>query len=361
PEHILEFFHPLGIPFAGRDITGMKIREAMPQMEGQGFFELLDRVYQEGITIHLNESKATFKNDKGELVDHYFSITYMPYRDLEDHIQGVLQFTFEVTDTVELRLKAEEQSNWLEKQVQERTKALKEINQSLKISNEDLQQFAHVASHDLKEPIRKIKIYSNRLLHEYQQQLPEKANSFLSKILSATNRMYSMVDGVLSYSTLSEVDQPTELMDLNEVIKSIQTDLEVLIHEKKAVIKSDLLPKLEGAPVLLYQLLYNLINNSLKFSKTDEAPIIEIHSSIIKWEGNPFVKIVLKDNGIGFEQEYAEKIFTTFTRLNSKDKYEGTGLGLALCKKIVHRHGGFISATAEIDKGAEFTILLPDK
>lgn len=274
---------------------------------------------------------------------------------LKDANGTILKWIGSASDIHEFK----EQSNWLEQQVQERTKALKELNQSLKISNEDLQQFAHVASHDLKEPIRKIKTFGNRLLDDYHHLLPEKGNSFLNKILSATERMYSMVEGVLSYSTMSASDQPAESVNLDEVIASIQTDLEVLIQEKKATIESDTLPVINGAPVLLYQLFYNLINNSIKFSKENVPVRIIITSSTAHLEGNRFAKIVLADNGIGFEQEQAEKIFTTFTRLNSKDKYEGTGLGLALCKKIVQRHSGFISARGERGKGAEFTILLP--
>ena len=189
--------------------------------------------------------------------------------------------------------------------------------------------------------------------------LPEKGSIFLNKILSATDRIYSMIDGVLSYSTIASVDQPTEPVDLNEVLKNIQTDLEVLIQEKNVTFLIDKLPTLEGSPVLLYQLFYNLINNSIKFSKKDEAPVIKLQCSSVSFETNQFVKIVLSDNGIGFDQENAERIFTTFIRLNSKDKYEGTGLGLALCKKIVQRHGGFISAKGEKNIGAEFTVLLP--
>ncbi|WP_276370435.1 ATP-binding protein [Chryseolinea sp. H1M3-3] len=252
-----------------------------------------------------------------------------------------------------------EQSNWLERQVQERTRALKELNESLKLSNEDLQQFAHVASHDLKEPIRKIKTYSNRLYDDYKELLPEKGNNFLTKILSATDRMYSMIDGVLSYSTMAALSQPTQQVNLNEVLHHIQNDLEVLTLEKNATIISDRLPTIEGAPVLLYQLFYNLVNNSLKFSKKEEPPVIKIKAFTETIDGNPFVKIILSDNGIGFDEEDAERIFTTFTRLNSKDKYDGTGLGLALCKKIVHRHSGLISAKGTKNVGAEFTVLLP--
>jgi PAS domain S-box-containing protein len=741
PDHVVEFFHPLGVAFVGRDITGIKIREALPQVDGQGYFEMLDKVYNDGITIHLKESKATLPNEKGEAIDYYFNITYLPWKTLEGNVQGVLQFTFEVTETVQQRLRAEanekkfrsiaqqapvamsvlrgpfhivevandrvlemwgkkyeevigqsvltvfpeitaqgfaellghvyktgepwiasempvtfirngetknilvnllyepfrnekneidgilavgtdvteqvlarnkvaeaeerlriateilelgtweydpvgdiihcsektvelfcfapgtkinlanvisaivaddkqrvseavqwalnpqsngaydieysvinltdqkqrvirangqaffdsdnrpyrfigtalditerkkaeekikasearfrllatsipqivwtidrqgntnyisgqfekftgrkpgeslqtwkelihpddkekvlniwdlsikigngwqvefrlrdthtgsyrwflgnvqplkdsdgsitmwigsasdiqvlkEQSNWLEQQVQERTRALKESNQSLKLSNEDLQQFAHVASHDLKEPIRKIKTYSNRLQDDYSHLLPEKGNSFLTKILSATDRMYAMIDGVLSYSTMAAADEPAEKVNLNDILKNIESDLEVLIQEKNATLQVEQLPTLEGAPVLLYQLFYNLINNSIKFSRTGISPMIKIHAHMIRVENNQFVKIVVSDNGIGFEQENAEKIFTTFTRLNSKDKYEGTGLGLALCKKIVQRHGGFISARSETNKGAEFAILLPLK
>jgi light-regulated signal transduction histidine kinase (bacteriophytochrome) len=166
---------------------------------------------------------------------------------------------------------------------------------------------------------------------------------------------------VLSYSTMSAAEQPSQPVDLNEVLRNIQTDLEVLISDKKATITFDELPVIEGAPVLLYQLFYNLINNSIKFSKENEPVKIKITSSMTSLEENQFAKIVLSDNGIGFEQEQAERIFTTFTRLNSKDKYEGTGLGLALCKKIVQRHSGFISARGDKGNGAEFTILLPIK
>jgi light-regulated signal transduction histidine kinase (bacteriophytochrome) len=252
-----------------------------------------------------------------------------------------------------------EQSAWLEQQVQERTMALKELNLSLTLSNEDLQQFAHVTSHDLKEPIRKIKMYSSRIQDEYQHLLPEKGNVFLNKIQSASNRVFSMIEGILSYSTLASADDPAVMVDLNDVLKNIESDLEVLIEEKNATLLIEQLPHVNGVPVLLYQLFYNLVNNALKFSKIIEPPVIIIQYSSVKLDGSNFAKISLADNGIGFDQEQSEKIFITFTRLNSKDQYEGTGLGLTLCKKIVQRHGGFISANGVENKGAEFIVLLP--
>lgn len=276
---------------------------------------------------------------------------------LKDPLGNVITYVGAASDIQDLK----EQSAWLEQQVQDRTRSLKELNQSLKLSNEDLQQFAHVASHDLKEPIRKIKTFSNRLKDEHQKDLPEKAKGFLDKILSATDRMYTMIDGVLSYSTFASVDQPIDFVDLNEIIAQIRQDLEVLIAEKKMVIHSDDLPKVPGASVLLYQLFYNLIKNSLKFSRADVSPLITISFSWLTVETMKLARIVVKDNGIGFDPEQSEKIFTTFTRLNSKDRYEGTGLGLALCKKIMQRHGGSITATGEPNAGAEFTILLPVK
>ena len=254
---------------------------------------------------------------------------------------------------------AREYAALLEQEVKNRTHELQELNIALQQSNEDLQQFAHVASHDLKEPVRKIKTFSNRLQYEYGDLLPEKGKTFLDKVQHATDRIFSMIEGVLTYSTLNAAEQQIEKIDLNKTLASIEEDLEVTIQQKNARIIRSSLPIVEGASILLYQLFYNLINNSLKFARTDELPVIRITCSTLQEGGQDYVEVEIADNGIGFEQEYAKRIFDTFTRLNAKDKFEGTGLGLALCKKIVERHHGSITATGIRDEGAVFTILLP--
>lgn len=233
--------------------------------------------------------------------------------------------------------------------------------EELQRSNEDLRQFAHVASHDLKEPVRKIKIFQNRIKDEFSNTLPEKVNTYLSKMGNAADRMFAMIEGVLKYSKLDDSEQAEEWVDLNEIISDIGTDLELLMHQKNARISTENLPVVAGFRVLLYQLFYNLILNSLKFSRATIPACIEIRCEKVLQGAQTFYKIVLADNGIGFEEEYAEKIFITFTKLNSADEYEGTGLGLALCKKIVLRHSGTISATGIPNKGAAFTIMLPAK
>lgn len=254
-----------------------------------------------------------------------------------------------IQDITEQKLFSEQ----LSRQVNERTLELQR-------SNEDLQQFAHVASHDLKEPVRKIKLFAGRLEHELGDKLPEKGRIFIEKVQAAANRMATMIDGVLAYSSLKSVAQPTELIRLNDIVWHIEMDVEVLIMQKNAVILTEDLPELEGAPVLIYQLFYNLITNALKFSKKDEPALISISSPKDGVDAG-FVKIVLSDNGIGFDPTFADRIFDTFTRLNPKDEYEGTGLGLSLCKKIVERHYGTISAEGNLRHGARFTIILPEK
>ncbi len=236
---------------------------------------------------------------------------------------------------------------------------VKERTLQLERSNEDLQQFAHVASHDLKEPLRKIKIYTNRLKEEYTIQLPEKALTFFNQITGASTRMQMMVDGILSFSSVNSTERPMQKIDLNRIIDNVENDLEIIIDEKKAKVVSNGLPKIKGAEILIYQLFYNLVNNSLKFSKPGIAPIIEITSEIITRGDEKFAKILVSDNGIGFDQEYAEQIFGTFARLNAKDQYEGTGLGLTLCKKIAERHSGTIEARGIENNGAIFTVILP--
>ncbi|HWK03195.1 MAG TPA: PAS domain S-box protein [Puia sp.] len=226
-------------------------------------------------------------------------------------------------------------------------------------SNEDLEQFAHVASHDLKEPVRKIKLFSNRLQEEMNDTLPERGKIYLDKIQRAAGRMIKMIEGVLAYSSNDHSTELIEKVNLQEIVRDIITDLDMLIQEKRARIYYQELPTFEGATVLIYQLFYNLLNNSLKFLRTDILPEIHITSERVSMEEKEYFKIRIRDNGIGFKQEYAQKIFESFARLHSKDKYEGTGLGLALCKKIIQRHHGTISASGELNKGATFEVLLP--
>jgi len=254
-------------------------------------------------------------------------------------------------------------------QSRERLEALVvERTRELQRSNEDLQQFAHVASHDLKEPVRKVMTFSNRLHDELGASLSEKAKLYLTKIERAAIRMYSMIDGVLLYSSLNALEQTMEHIQLEELISSIAADLEVLITQKNATLTHGSLSGITGSAILIYQLFYNLINNSLKFSRQDTPPVIHIveeavHPADLQQHqldtSRKYKKIVVTDNGIGFTPGEARIIFSAFTRLHSRDRYEGTGLGLALCKKIAERHGGAISATGRENEGAVFTILLP--
>lgn len=263
----------------------------------------------------------------------------------------------------------------LEKEVEARTqdlrnseRKLEQTVKELERSNEDLQQFAHVASHDLKEPVRKVLTFGHRLKDELGKNMSERALGYFSKIESASLRMYSMIDGVLLYSSMNALEQTREVIDLNETIQNIEEDLEVGIAQKEATLHYNNLPSIEGSPILVYQLFYNLVGNSLKFAKAGEKLTIEVLSKPLSEEevrafeiNEPrnFVKISIKDNGIGFNQANADKIFQTFMRLNAKDKYEGTGLGLSLSRKIVERHGGMIYAEGREGEGATFHVILP--
>lgn len=240
----------------------------------------------------------------------------------------------------------------LEMLVNERTKELKR-------SNEDLQQFAHVSSHDLKEPVRKIQVFANIISDRFQQHLPQQVNANIERIKKSAERIAAMIEGVLLYSSLEGPATMFEDIDLANTVSEVVAELELVIAEKNAKVNYDDLPVIRGVPMMIYQLFYNLINNAIKFSHPERQPIITIASRLTTSSGRSFHEITVEDNGIGFNDVYAEAIFTTFTRLHSKDTYEGTGLGLALCKKIVERHGGSISATGIDNEGAKFTILLP--
>jgi PAS domain S-box-containing protein len=233
--------------------------------------------------------------------------------------------------------------------------------EELRRSNDDILHFANVVSHDLREPVRKIKIFNTLLRNEKEMEFNENCKKYLNKIDQSTQRMQNIIEGILSYSTLGKNTQPIETIDLNEVVENIKIDLELIIKEKGAIFVSCDLPQIEGAPILISQLFYNLMQNALKFSKADQPPRVIITCSSTILNGVDAVAITIKDNGIGIDVAFAERIFTAFERLHSKDEYEGNGLGLALCRKIAKRHNGTITATGEKDNGAEFIVTLPLK
>lgn len=247
---------------------------------------------------------------------------------------------------------------------------LEKKKEQLEASNEQLEQFAHVISHDLKEPVRKIVMFADLLRSEVGARASERARMLMGKIETAAGRLFNMVEGVLRNSSVRGEDLIIGKVDLNGIIRDVETDLEVIIERKRAQIKYTALPVVEGSTLLLYQLFYNLINNSLKFSKPDVDPLIEITAARKSGDtmlhadadpGTTYYQITVRDNGTGFPQEYAEKIFHTFSRFHSKEKYEGTGMGLTLCKSIAERHHGFMEAFGVMDKGATFHVYLPER
>ncbi|AEV99523.1 PAS domain-containing sensor histidine kinase [Niastella koreensis] len=257
----------------------------------------------------------------------------------------------------------------LEALVALRTKELHEANRALEQSNEELARFAHTASHDLKEPVRKIRLYTDMLRDDVEQFGTDNSRANIRKIESSSRRMAELIDGILKYSSFSQTREQLTATDLNAVMRDVEADLEMAIATQKAtIVKKEGLPTIAGMPVLLHQLFYNLIGNALKFSKQDIPPVIEISGSLLSQaeviekglpENKSYLTVCVKDNGIGFDQTDAVKMFDAYSRLNNSTRYEGTGLGLALCKRIAERHGGLIEAEGVMGQGALFKVILP--
>jgi PAS domain S-box-containing protein len=245
---------------------------------------------------------------------------------------------------------------------------VEKYTRELEIQNSELEQFAYVASHDLQEPLRKIQTFAELIQENYEDK--EFVTRYFSKLDASAKRISELVKSLLDYSRLSKRgdDDGPSSVDLNIILAEVTQDFELLIEEKNATIHSSPLPLVYGNKIQLGQLFSNLISNSLKFS--NRPPVININSETvshtkIKSEQpllfNQYNKLIFEDNGIGFEQKYDKLIFSLFQRLHSKQNYAGTGIGLALCKKIVENHGGFINVSSEEGKGSTFLIYLPVK
>jgi light-regulated signal transduction histidine kinase (bacteriophytochrome) len=271
-------------------------------------------------------------------------------------IRGIIQ---DVTPQIKYQQKIELSEAGLQQKVSERTIQLESLNQELKRSNHYLEEFAHAASHDLKEPIRKIQFFTNSLIDQLSDRLTERETNILSRIQNSSTRMGLLIDDLLLYSHISQKPLEKDEVDLNKKLEKVLEDLELEIEEKNAVIKIGHLPVVRGYRRQLQQLFQNLISNAIKYTKPGTPAQIEVTSSYEENSGKMYNCISVIDRGIGFPQEYAEKIFKMFTRLHGKAEYSGTGVGLAIVKKVVDNHDGYIDVKSAEGEGATFKIFLP--
>lgn len=257
-----------------------------------------------------------------------------------------------------------------EERVKELNRQLLENIARLESANKDLDRFAFMASHDLQEPLRKIRIFSDLLYVKYKEILDEDGKMNIVRIQGAAERMQALIKDILTFSKISIEKGSFVKTSLNTVVDEVLSELESTVQEKSAKIIVDKLPSLQVNPGLIRPLFYNLISNALKYCKKNIPPVVNIRSEMpanglqtvdAKQPEHKYCRIYIQDNGIGFDQKYSEEIFGMFKRLHLNTEYEGTGIGLALCKKIVEEHNGFISAKSKVNEGSTFIISLPVK
>jgi PAS domain S-box-containing protein len=299
-------------------------------------------------TIGAEDGVIRWVRAKGKV---YFDSNDKPAR----FIGSVLDITDKVMAVQRIEALVEERT----KELAKANEALQQINKELQRSNQNLEEFAHAASHDLKEPIRKIHFFTHQLREQLADRLKEAEVRSFGRIENASQRMGNLIDDLLLYSHVSQRPHDTESVDLNEKLKRVLEDLDLDIEEKGATVNIGKLPVVQGYRRQLQQLIQNLLSNSLKYSKADVPPVIEITAENVEKKGKHYHLIKVTDNGIGFPQEYREKIFQMFARLHGRAEYSGTGVGLSIVKKVVENHNGFIEVYSAPGEGASFQVYLP--
>lgn len=284
------------------------------------------------------------------------------FNKLSEQTQRLNAMEKSLREEIELRKEAE---NILEQKVEDRTRELMKSNQLLEESNRELQQFAFIASHDLQEPLRKIQTFSNIAMEKHMDE-KEKVKSYLGKISNSASRLRTLITDLLDYSKIY-VDSQFVKVDLNTIVQEVLSDLEVQIKANKCSIKVGSLPHVDAIPSQIRQVFQNLLSNAIKFSRGGAVCKINIEGEYVVEKAldgaasgdGKYCRIMIRDNGIGFSNEFNQLIFEIFQRLNGRVNYEGTGIGLAIVKKVIERHDGIIGATGKENEGAVFTMVLP--
>jgi signal transduction histidine kinase len=372
----------LKILLSEHDFSLILMDVQMPDLNG---FETATIIYERDklksipiifITAYSNDEDHIFRGYKMGGVDYIykpidpdllrvkvsvFVELYRKNRQLQLQEQKLLSANLSLQKEIEDRKASEEKVQHLNQQ-------LTDSNEHLKQMNEELDQFAYMASHDLQEPLRKIQMFSDKIMTKKEHD--EESEKYFSKIISASKRMQTLINNLLDFSRHSVSSSDFRKTDLNVLLKDTMNELEMDIEKSKAHINIADLPVISAVPGLMQQLFYNLLSNAIKFRKKLVAPEIDISAEkmtkeeLLKWNshanGIPYYKITVTDNGIGFDEKYSEDIFKVFKRLHSYSDYAGSGVGLSICKKIIEQHHGFIKAESKLDEGSSFTIYLPE-
>lgn len=381
PEHIFEMVNERYQQlFGNRVLQGKPIMVALPELGGQGFDKILNKVYTTGEPYVGIEILMTLARDEGLVPeDRYFNFSYQPIYDENKQIYAILVFGYEVTDQVIARDKISAIQNAhardLEEKVLQRTSELRDANDMLLQKNVELESFNYISSHDLQEPLRKIQTYAALLLEREHDVLSGKGKDNFQRILNSASRMRTLIEDLLTYSRSSAADRIFTKTDLNKIVDEVKNDLADTIAESNAVIECIELCEADINFFQFRQVINNLITNAIKFSQAATTPHIVIKSatkegSILQSENEAlphgilipdkqYCHIIFTDNGIGFDDEYKTKIFQVFQKLHSKEQYAGTGIGLAIVKKIIENHEGAITASGNLNIGARFDIYIP--
>ena len=352
------------------DFTLILMDVQMPDMNG---FETASLIYERDrlrhipiifITAHNQGEEKMYEGYKmggvdfiykpinPELLRYKVSVfveLYQKTHQLLAHETKLLSANRRLENEIEERRLSEEKIRLLNEQ-------LIENNHQLKATIEELDRFAYVASHDLQEPLRKILVFSDKIQTKYRDSIDDELYRNLEKIVRASGRMQSLINDLLRFSRQTSGHEDFAQLHLNELLHDVMTDMEIDIEKTGAQIRLDPLPRVWGIPSQMRQLFQNLISNAIKFRKPDTVPVIHIYSD----SGHiDYHRVVIQDNGIGFDVRYADEIFTVFKRLHSYHEFEGSGVGLSICKKIIERHNGIITAESKLGNGSRFIVDFP--
>jgi PAS domain S-box-containing protein len=367
-ELTIELANDEHLRFWGRtaaEVIGRPVFEAIPEATGQGYEAIFERVLQTGQPYTAQEQYVEL-NRHGQREDIWVDVTYQPLRE-GDTVTGVMEVVHDCTAQVLARQQ-------IEAVVAERTQLLQQANAELTRSNEHLQQFAYVASHDLQEPLRKIQSFGNMIAQQYQTELGPTGQDMLRRMQNAASRMSQLVHDLLAYSRLATQQQPFQPVPLQAVVEAVLCDNELTIRTRQAQVEVGTLPTLPADPSQMQQLFSNLIGNALKYVSPGTVPQVRIacrHIAITELPTGLLLppkagesmrhchEISVTDNGIGFDEQYLDRIFGMFQRLVGRSQYEGSGMGLAICKRVVDNHGGAITARSTPGQGSTFVVYLP--